>query len=252
MVTRISQSEEDLNHLRLKTAVNSTRDDTDYKGVVIEKPWGYEYLALENNDVAVWILFLNEGDETSLHCHPNKKTSLSVLSGSIQFRTTEKTMQVKCGEGVLIENGVFHSSRAVSSPGAIIIETETPNDKKDLVRLNDKYGRAGKSYEGKEFHKKPNQNLFEYVDFHNREARYGIRKKIGQCELAVINLQTAEDFTKIFETDDNFLCVVLNGALNGNHRLALGDISHVKILKNFRPTDIIENTELLLIYPKLT
>ena len=42
----------------------------------------------------------------------------------------------------------FHSSKAVSDDGAILLEIETPVDKKDLVRLYDEYGRENKGYEG--------------------------------------------------------------------------------------------------------
>ena len=45
------------------------------------KPWGCEFLAYENDNVAIWHLLIDPWAETSLHCHPNKKTGLIVLEG---------------------------------------------------------------------------------------------------------------------------------------------------------------------------
>ena len=53
-------------------------DSIDYSKVVVNKPWGYEYLIYQNEYAAVWILFIKEGFKTSMHCHPKKKTSLMV------------------------------------------------------------------------------------------------------------------------------------------------------------------------------
>jgi len=44
----------------------------------IKKPWGHEYLLYQNNEVAIWHLFINPYHQTSLHSHPNKKTGLLV------------------------------------------------------------------------------------------------------------------------------------------------------------------------------
>ena len=50
-----------------------------------------------------------------------------------------------------IFRGRFHSSKALSDHGAYILEIETPEDKHDLVRLEDSYGREKTGYEGKAF-----------------------------------------------------------------------------------------------------
>ena len=51
----------------------------------VTKPWGYEYLAYENDNVGVWILHIKEGESTSMHCHPNKDTGLIVLEGEVDI-----------------------------------------------------------------------------------------------------------------------------------------------------------------------
>jgi hypothetical protein len=50
----------------------------------------------------------------------------------------------------MIRPGLFHSTRALSPEGAVLLEIETPRDKENLVRLEDDYGREEKPYEGSE------------------------------------------------------------------------------------------------------
>ena len=64
------------------------------------KPWGHEYLIYENQDVAIWHLFINKWERTSLHCHPNKKTGLIVLQGGAKVRFLNGEQKVFTGEKV--------------------------------------------------------------------------------------------------------------------------------------------------------
>jgi len=147
MIYRVITTEKDL--LALAEQKGKTSGiNLDYHKVVVKKPWGYEYLMYENQFVAVWVLFLNEGQLTSMHCHPLKKTSLIVLSGSVETSFLEQSFLLHELDGLLIDSKTFHSTRAVSPGGAIIMEIETPPNKNDLVRLKDTYGRENKGYEG--------------------------------------------------------------------------------------------------------
>ncbi|BCV08216.1 MAG: hypothetical protein CM15mL4_2850 [uncultured marine virus] len=47
----------------------------------------------------------------------------------------------------MIRKGLFHSTKATSESGAYVFEIETPVDKHDLVRLEDKYSERENSYE---------------------------------------------------------------------------------------------------------
>jgi mannose-6-phosphate isomerase-like protein (cupin superfamily) len=112
-----------------------------------KKPWGKEYLLYQNDDVAIWHLFIEPGQSTSLHCHPNKKTGLVVLDGAAQVSFLggggEKLFP---GEKVMIRQGVFHQSTSKNNSVLQLLEIETPVDKADIVRLKDRYGRAGEAY----------------------------------------------------------------------------------------------------------
>lgn len=130
--------------------------DRDFNNVIVKKPWGYEYLILQNNDVAIWMLHVVRKRKTSMHCHPAKRTSLLLFSGKANFFTIDDKIELNAFDSVVIEPGVFHSTEAVnhlsvtpqSENGIWVMEIETPPQKHDLVRMDDAYGRQGKAYEG--------------------------------------------------------------------------------------------------------
>ena len=113
--------------------------EKNYKDIVVNKPWGKEYLIYQNKNLGIWYLHIDESQQTSMHCHPKKNTGLVVLDGHAEVSFLK----------IMIFRGRFHSTKALSSGGAHIVEVEAPQDKHDLVRLNDAYGREGKPYEGR-------------------------------------------------------------------------------------------------------
>ncbi|MFH1798605.1 MAG: thiamine pyrophosphate-binding protein [Candidatus Omnitrophota bacterium] len=148
---------EKINNTVTKKA-NRTNVFSDYSKVIVKKPWGYEYLVFKNEFVAIWMLHIVRKRRTSMHCHPAKRTGLVLLSGKAKFHTVDKEIELDMLEGVVIEKGVFHSTEAFnpllmnpqSENGIWVMEIESPPLKTDLVRMKDKYGRAGTSYEGTE------------------------------------------------------------------------------------------------------
>ena len=114
---------------------------SDYLGVIVDKPWGYEYLMFQNELVGVWYLHIRQGERTSMHCHPRKKTSLILLEGEGELSFLNDTMKLKPLSRTIIRPGLFHSTQAFSPKGIAMIEIETPPDKGNLVRLEDEYGR---------------------------------------------------------------------------------------------------------------
>ena len=160
MIHRVSKNFLDENALSKTFQLNgeAKKKNLDFSDVIVKKPWGYEYLVFENKFVAIWILQLIRKKKTSMHCHPNKRTGLILLSGQATFRHLEGEIELKEWDGVFIDQGVFHSTEArselqispVSENGIWIMEIESPPQKDDLVRFEDEYGRAGVSYEGKD------------------------------------------------------------------------------------------------------
>lgn len=216
MIKRFYRSKSDIENLsRLRTAIPEGLDNFNYQRVVVNKPWGYEYLVYENAHTAVWALFLKHNHATSTHCHPNKKTSLLVVSGEVVCSTLEGWLTRKAGEGVIIDEGVFHSTRAASKDGTFILEIESPPNKKDLVRLKDAYGREHEGYEGTT---KMSKNLsdYEYIDFHTLGKKKTHTKKLRRCNLQLTFHQKAKNIhTRIKREKAGLLCL-LQGKLHNS------------------------------------
>jgi len=123
-----------------------------YENVVVKKPWGKEYLCYRNEEVAIWFLHIEKDKQTSMHCHPNKNTGFILLNGKTELSFLRNTIKMKALDKIHIFRSRFHSTKATSKGGAYILEVETPEDKDDLVRLEDAYGRKGKKYEGEQHH----------------------------------------------------------------------------------------------------
>ena len=87
---------------------------SNYENVVVNKPWGYEYLAYQNKDVALWLLFIKFEHETSLHCHPNKDTGLIVLDGKVNVSFLNDVFYLDSGRKIMIRKGLFHSTKTLS------------------------------------------------------------------------------------------------------------------------------------------
>ena len=114
---------------------------------IIKKPWGYEYSVYEDGNFCIWFLHIHENESTSMHCHPNKTTKLILLDGvaKISFLSNEKI--IKSLDFAKFDKREFHSTRSLSQNGIYLFEVESLNDKDDLVRLSDKYGREDLHYE---------------------------------------------------------------------------------------------------------
>lgn len=120
-------------------------DHFDYSGKVVRKPWGCEREAHRGAEYSAWVLDIDAGGETSMHCHPNKVTFLIVNIGEVEFETLDRASIFRAGAVILIERGVFHRTKALMS--SQLTEIEMPPNKNDLVRIEDRYGREGTRYE---------------------------------------------------------------------------------------------------------
>jgi mannose-6-phosphate isomerase-like protein (cupin superfamily) len=120
----------------------------EYTNGIVTKPWGYEYLMYESDKIGIWFLYIAEGRKTSLHCHPAKKTGYILLSGEAEVSFLNNAVCLKGVGKLMIREGLFHSTKALSPGGVHVIEVESPPNKTDLVRLDDAYGRKEQPYEG--------------------------------------------------------------------------------------------------------
>jgi mannose-6-phosphate isomerase-like protein (cupin superfamily) len=126
----------------LKIDPVSLKDDGKrYEGWV-RKPWGREHDILTTGDFSIWRLYLEHGQETSMHCHPNKNTVMVIEAGRIRLETLDGETFFDPGQVVLIEKGVFHRTKATYPSGGVVLELEFPPNRCDIVRLEDRYGRG--------------------------------------------------------------------------------------------------------------
>ena len=216
-----------------------------YQNNIVKKPWGYEYLAYENNECALWFLHINKDQKTSMHCHPNKTTGLVLLQGEavVSFLNDDNTMRPI--NKIMIRKGLFHSTKAVSESGADIFEIETPVDKYDLVRLKDSYGREGKPYEDSS-HDMPKQEECLWIENPGKgeENTYltSNTRLVVKNILSVDELQTVSDSTNIMFLQGG---VVTQYGINV---AGAGDVVAGKVLKQLTKvfTAVKENTIIMI------
>lgn len=234
MIVHLYRSKSDIENLsRFKTILPNGVDRYDYKGYVVNKPWGYEYLVYENESVAIWMLHVKQGHGTSMHCHPNKKTSLIVIRGEVVCSTLEGFMIKRAGEGLIIESSVFHSTRATSPRGAMVMEIESPPNKRDLVRLKDAYGRQGKQYEGISEMSK-DVHLYEYIDFCSISPKVRSSRRFGNCIMSLCLHNRLHTVHHRIRRDSSDLLCLLSGNLSdhtGKIILAAGEVAAVSELR---------------------
>jgi hypothetical protein len=202
-----------------------------YQNVVVTKPWGYEYLVYETSDVALWLLHIEKGKGTSLHCHPMKTTGLVLLEGEAELRFIADSKVISAPSKQMIRRGLFHSTKAISENGVLLLEIETPNDKQDLVRLVDNYGRSKIGYETKnEWTDKDQTHIWIEEPTKNETKNY----KVNETVLSVSHISEITDFDNFH--DDEIIMFLKGGigkAIDGRNHLATvpGDVGIASIVK---------------------
>lgn len=128
----------------------SKLNEFDFKNVAVVKPWGYEYLAFETDDkkICAWVLHMKSIGEqgTSIHCHRNKQTLISVIKGRLWVRTLTDYFELAEGENMYIDKSTFHAMGAMTDE-TILTEIESPSFKPDAIRYIDNWGREREEYE---------------------------------------------------------------------------------------------------------
>jgi mannose-6-phosphate isomerase-like protein (cupin superfamily) len=213
-----------------------------YERTIVKKPWGYEYLVYQNDNVALWFLYIGHDQQTSMHCHPNKTTGLILLDGEAELSFLTNTVNVKPVTKVMIRKGLFHSTKAISENGACVFEIETPVDKHDLVRLDDKYGREGTPYEDSTFETPKAEDCLWIND---SDSDYNF----SGCNLKVEVIDSVNTFNK---KDDEENIILLRGGIktdNGNFVAQAGDVVSSVIVKRLIKlfTQISDNTIIMTI-----
>ena len=217
-----------------KNKSGKIEENVDFTKVIVNKPWGYEYLMYENDNVSLWALHINPGQSTSLHCHSKKTTGLVVVKGKIQVNFLENSSLLSPMQKVMIRETLFHSEKCVGDDTAVIIELETPVDKDDLVRLTDMYGRESKRYErGEKYRDRKDEHVLLSEEVKNIDVK---------------------DIEDLFYLDDDDICLLVNGnftnTVNGRELsvLTAGSCFYARIYKKiFSTIHSFNNAKVLVI-----
>lgn len=207
MIHDFIPTEDDHRALKSRMRPFPASENRDFSNVIVKKPWGYEYLLFENEEVAAWLLCLNSGESTSMHAHPNKTTLLSVLRGTVNLRTLSSSTVIGVGEHGRIALGTFHQSSAIGNIDAFLLEIESPNDKFDLVRLDDVYGRAGTGYETAAADMKRASNL-DYVKFSDEMVSASVEKVVGNVRVGLYRGSRQELESRLARANSDSLVVL--------------------------------------------
>jgi len=113
----------------------------------IDKPWGYE-LVYTSSDAPYCgkVLHVRAGEELSLQFHRRKDETLYLQEGRLELEIgepgrTPDVEVVQAGRAFRLTPGTVHRLRALEDSVVLEASTWEPDD---VVRLEDRYGRAGR------------------------------------------------------------------------------------------------------------
>ena len=197
----------------------------------ILKPWGFEYTIFRNSDkLAITYVNILPNKQTSLHCHPLKKTGFIILSGKakVQIGVYKSNTKIYKSSSILVlRAGLFHSLKCISKDSLIALEFETPVNKKDLVRFKDQYGRQSKPYES---YKKAEVDS-SLVLFKKPKRSEVFKYLINGLEIVIENYR---NYKKLFKNNNNSISAILDGKIvnrEGKQVIGYGEVVKTQTLK---------------------
>jgi mannose-6-phosphate isomerase len=124
--------------------VNSL-DPWAYEPKKVEKPWGWELIWALTDHYCGKLLFVRAGHSLSLQFHRRKDEAWYIQEGRAELELAHAGQAVTDSE-VIGSGSCFHFPpgtvhRVTAIEDTLILEVSTPN-LDDVVRLEDKYGRA--------------------------------------------------------------------------------------------------------------
>jgi mannose-6-phosphate isomerase len=114
----------------------------------VPKPWGYEIIWAKTDQYVGKILHVNAGEQLSVQYHNHKDETVYLLTGEMNYWVKVpgsdelRDMKLKKGESFRVAPLTVHYIHAITD--CDILEASTAH-LDDVVRLKDRYGRAGTS-----------------------------------------------------------------------------------------------------------
>jgi mannose-6-phosphate isomerase-like protein (cupin superfamily) len=120
-----------------------------HQGQIVDKPWGHELIWAHTERYVGKILHINKGESLSYQYHRVKDETVRLLEGAmemdLEIDNRKSTIRLKSGDCLHITPGMKHRMTAIET--CDVLEVSTP-ELDDVVRLEDRYGRAGGSKPG--------------------------------------------------------------------------------------------------------
>jgi mannose-6-phosphate isomerase len=129
-------------------AAEPSRGAGPYTVTLVPKPWGHELIWAFTDRYVGKVLHIKAGHALSVQYHIRKDETIHLLSGEMIYRVREsadgalRELRLRAGESWHNTPGIVHQMEAVVD--CDVLEASTP-DLDDVVRLSDRYGRAGTS-----------------------------------------------------------------------------------------------------------
>lgn len=107
-----------------------------------ERPWGGFRQFTHNSPSTVKILSVKKGEAFSLQYHDFRTEFWKILSGSPEVTVGDATVRAEPGDEFKVLPKVPHRIHATDSDSQILEISSGNFNEGDIVRLEDKYGRA--------------------------------------------------------------------------------------------------------------
>lgn len=124
--------------------IKKTQPEITESHKIVSRPWGfYDQLFEKKNEFQIKIISINAGESLSLQYHDFRDEEWIILSGSGKIRIEDKIFRAKISDHFSIKKKEKHQVIA-EDDGITILEVQFGEnlDEKDIVRLEDKYGRS--------------------------------------------------------------------------------------------------------------
>jgi len=115
----------------------------------VDKPWGYEIWWARTDRYVGKLLHVRKGESLSLQYHKVKDETILIQAGRLLLETGSaaepgelRRLELAAGDVFHITPGTLH--RMTGLTDCDMIEVSTP-ETDDVVRIEDRYGRAGTS-----------------------------------------------------------------------------------------------------------
>lgn len=108
-----------------------------------KRPWGDElWLVNDKAPVMVKVITVNPGQALSLQYHNNRDEFWHVISGSGTAVVGDDSIGIKAGNDYFVPRGIKHRVESGADVLFFIELSFGEFDEEDIVRLEDRYGRA--------------------------------------------------------------------------------------------------------------